>query len=69
MAVNQRQNIAYGFNNPLQDLAPQPIISQRAPGTSDYAEIGTLWVDVPDDTVYCLTSIVANIATWTTSPA
>lgn len=67
--ANVRKNVAYGLNNPLQDLAPQPIVSQRAPTANDFAEIGTTWVDVPNQSVYVLAAIVGNAAVWTTSPA
>ena len=58
--------------NPLSYVgvaAPNPanvIPAQRAPLTTDinYA-IGTLWVDVPNDDSYQLTSVVANVANWT----
>lgn len=69
MATNVRKNIAYGLNNPLQDLAPQPIVSQRAPTANDLAEIGTTWIDSPNQAVYVLAAIVGNQAAWTTSPA
>lgn len=57
-------NRAYGIDNALQSLAPQPIIAQRAPTASDIAEVGTLWVDQPNDAWYVLTSVVANAANW-----
>lgn len=37
-------NLAYGFNNALQTLAPQPIFAKRAPLSSDVAELGTIWI-------------------------
>lgn len=42
------------------------IVAQRAPATTDvgYA-YGTNWIDQPNDDVYELTSIVANVANWT----
>lgn len=45
MSVNvSRNNSAYGLNNALQKLAPQPIVAKRAPLSSDSAEIGTQWI-------------------------
>lgn len=45
MAINRSyNNLAYGFNNALQSLAPAPILAQRAPSSSDVAELGTLWI-------------------------
>lgn len=66
MATNERRNTGYGLQNPLQRLSPLPIISRRAPTTSDRgARIGQLWVNQLTNTVYCLTSVVANASTWT----
>lgn len=50
---------AYGFNNPIQTLSPEPIIANRAPSTSDIAEFGQLWVY--DNMVWVFTSA----QTWT----
>lgn len=70
MAVNKRRgDRAYGLDNALQELAPVPIPALRAPGTNDLAEIGTTWIDVPNNGVYVLTSISAGAANWETSPA
>ena len=64
MAVNRNRNLAYGFNDTLIDLAPQPIVSQRAPTTSDQAEIGSLWIDQPNDDGYVLTQVASGSSTW-----
>ena len=65
MAVKKNfRNKAYGLSNPLQSLAPQPIISQRAPTFEDLAELGTEWVDQSTDTFYVLTSITGGSANW-----
>lgn len=64
MSVRQPKNVGYGLSQPLIGLSPAPIISQRAPTTSDKAEIGTLWVDQPNNDGYILTSIVSNSASW-----
>lgn len=64
MATAQRKNIAYGLDNPLQQLYPLPIASHRAPTTRDKAQIGSFWVDTLTNTTYCLTSITANVAQW-----
>ena len=65
MAVKKNfRNKAYGLSNPLQSLAPQLIISQRAPTFEDFAELGTEWVDQSTDTFYVLTSITGGSANW-----
>ena len=65
MAVRKNfRNKAYGLTNPLQSLAPQPIVSQRAPTFEDFAEVSTLWVDESTDSYYVLTSIAGGSANW-----
>lgn len=59
-------NVGYGLTNSLQTLAPIPIKAQRAPLTTDTGyEIGTTWVDMPNNAPYVLTSVAAGAATWT----
>lgn len=55
---------AYGTRNPLQKVFPGPVVSSRAPRTTDLAQIGTLWVHTSSNDIYALTSVVANVATW-----
>lgn len=64
-----KRNAAYGLSNALQSLPQNSVIALRAPTSADRAEIGTFWINTATNTVYCLTSIVANVATWSTSPA
>lgn len=65
MAIRRnRQNVSYGLTDALLAGAPRPIVSQRAPSTSDQAEIGTIWVDQPNNDSYILTSVVNNSASW-----
>ncbi len=65
MAINRkRANIAYGLDSPLQSLSPEPIIAQRAPGATDFAQLGVIWLDQSGNEVYVLLEIVANVATW-----
>ncbi len=52
------------ISNPNDQLGIQPIVALRAPRTTDKAEIGTLWIDKPNNDVYAITSIVNNSATW-----
>ncbi len=61
---NFNHNSAYGFNNPLQPVINPPVIADRAPLTSDFAEIGTQWIDQSNGDIYFLTKVVGSIATW-----
>lgn len=69
MATRRLRRQAYGMDSSLIDMAPEPIVAVRDPSTSDFAEIGTLWVNTADNSVWCLTSITSNSANWSTSPA
>jgi len=70
MGVNRkRSNIGYGLSNALQLLAPLPIVSDRAPTANDIAEIGTLWVDTPNQDAYVLTQVSAGVAKWSITQA
>ena len=70
MAVNRRTpQRAYGLNSPTLQLAPRPIIAERAPTNADVAEIGTEWVNTVTNVPYILTSVVNGVANWATSPA
>lgn len=63
--VNKRNNRAYGLNNPLQDVFPEPVKAQRAPTSSDTGyEIGQAWIDQPNNISYILTGVSSNSATW-----
>ncbi len=53
------KNLAYGFNNALQTLSPEPIIALREPTSDDIGEFGQIWVY--NDEVWMFTSI----STWT----
>lgn len=64
-----RQNSLYGFPGPLSNLFPAPLIMNRAPTTSDQAELGQVWVDTSSSTIYQLAALAAGVATWTTAPA
>jgi hypothetical protein len=65
MAGRQYINTAYCLGQSgLSTLAQLPVVSLRAPATSDKAQIGTLWVDTATNAAYILTSIVNNLANW-----
>lgn len=60
-------NSAYGLTDALLNVFPAPIVSTRNPTTKDRAQFGTVWVNKSTNNYFVLTSIVANIATWTST--
>src|SRR5256885_1688210 len=64
MSSNQYRKIAYGLSDPLLDVFPAPIISNRAPTTDDLAQLGSMWILKSSNLIYILTSIVGNSANW-----
>lgn len=67
MAIKrQRISTAYGLSDALLALSPEPVVAQRAPQTSDFAQIGTLWLDQASSNAYVLISIIANSSLWAT---
>ena len=47
---------AYGTNGGYIDVFPEPIVVDRAPTTSDTAEVGTIWIyQGTTDSIYVLT--------------
>lgn len=67
MSVNQPGDVAYGFSQALLGVPSKPILAQRSPTTNDKAQIGTMWINQVANTVFFLTSIVDNVATWVES--
>lgn len=65
MAINRtRVQFVYGIGDNLVQMPPSPVVAQRAPGTRDLAELGTIWIDEPAGAPYFLSSITANSANW-----
>ena len=65
MSINRtRADVAYGFTNALQGLSPAPIISRRAPQTTDRAELGTPWINTLTNAYYFATSYAAGGTVW-----
>jgi len=67
MAYDRRyieRNLAYGVGKPLIDMAPIPVVADRAPTTKDRAEIGTPWIYNPGKDVFFLVDITAGVSTW-----
>jgi hypothetical protein len=64
MAVYKKNRRAYSIGSAFVDVFNPPIVAERAPTVNDKAEIGTLWVDKPNNDVYFLTSITASSSSW-----
>lgn len=64
----KKRRTAYTMGSPLTDLAPDPIVSSRAPKTTDRGEkIGQLFIDKTTGIYYVLTNIIAGESQWTTT--
>lgn len=60
-----RTNQAAGLQNPLQNVFPQPIVSNRAPTSNDRNyPLGQEWVNRSAKDVYILADVAAGVATW-----
>lgn len=64
MSVQQFNSVAYGLSQPLLDVFPAPIVSNRNPAPADHAQIGTIWINKLSNDSFLLTSIVSNAANW-----
>src|SRR5277367_3079223 len=66
----QSTNNLYSFPQPLTRVFPPPVISQRAPLTTDYKfPLGQEWIDEVGENAYVLVNVTANSATWNLSAA
>ena len=67
MSVNITQQSGYGLGqvgSPIYGASLPPIVTTRNPGVTDYAPIGSFWVNTSNNTTYFLTSLSAGVATW-----
>jgi len=65
MAVSNKLVLsAYGQNQDLINVPPQPLLAKRAPTSGDKAPLGQIWIDVPLSEAWILVSVIANVATW-----
>jgi len=64
MSVQQFNESAYGLSQALIGVFPAPIVAQRAPNVNDKAQIGSVWIDQPNNDGYLLTSIVDGLSSW-----
>lgn len=65
MSSIQRPKVAYGLSQPYFNVSPIPIVVANDPKVSDFAEVGTEWVNSATNQVWVLTSVVNNQAVWT----
>ena len=60
-----RTTKAYGLSNPLQDVFPVPIQSQRSPTTSDVGyQPGQVWINLLGGSIWMLVSVQGGLADW-----
>ncbi len=65
MSAVQFTQVAYGLSQPTIGLFPAPIVSATAnPTSSNFAQIGTVWINKGSNAAFILTSIVNNSANW-----
>lgn len=57
-------DVAYGLSQPLLNVFPFPIVSTRNPTSKDRAQLGTVWVNKSTNDYFVLTSVAANVSTW-----
>ena len=68
MAVkNLNRGVAYGLSDSLLNVFPAPIASTRNPSNNDRAQLGTVWVNKSTNDFFILTSVTANVSTWSSS--
>lgn len=68
-AIKRRLGQAnYGYPEGATAGAPVPIITNRAPGTTDSAEVGTVWVDTTAAAGYLNVGVIAGASQWAVNP-
>ncbi len=68
MPNNSRTGYGFGPGSPLPALSPTPVISTRAPLTSDTnCELGTTWINTTTNQAWTMTGSAAGAATWSLS--
>ena len=65
MALRQRKKTGYGLSEALPQIFPGPIAASRNPTVQDRSEVGQVWVNTIADEAFVLTSVRANVSTWT----
>ena len=66
MSYTNPNNYAYGLvQGPLLNIFTPPQVALFNPGNNNKAQIGTLWINKQNNTVYALTSYLAGNPVWT----
>ena len=55
---------AMGYENPIQGLAPQPVISKRNPTGNDKGQTGQLWVNTIANSAWINAGLVGGQTVW-----
>jgi hypothetical protein len=64
--INQQQGYGLGsVGSPIFGASLPPIVTTRNPGTTDFAPIGSQWMNSSTNSIFFLTSVAAGVATWT----
>lgn len=64
MTVYKTNRRVYGIGSPLTDVSNLPIIAQRAPTVKDAVEVGSIWIDRPNQDVYIAVDASNNQTVW-----
>lgn len=65
MSVNRDVwQVGESIESYLSKMNPAPVVSTRNPTTGDKAPLGQMWVNRSANTVYFLSNIASNSATW-----
>lgn len=65
MAMRPINTRGLGINSPYVTIPQLPIITTRAPTSTDFAKIGTEWINTTNDSIWILTNATGGSATWT----
>lgn len=66
MAVDTRKNEVYSLNQPLLGVPNTPVLSKRAPTTTDKAQLGQMWINTATGVIYFLGRVSGATYTWFT---
>jgi hypothetical protein len=61
----KRARVSYGLSQPYFNASPEPIVTNSDPKTTNFAPIGTEWINKSTNGCWVLTSVANNTAVWT----